>query len=273
MKALRFSTVMPSAPGFHHERGDAAAVALAPRHPGHHDQQVGDDPVGGPQLDPVQHVLPAVVGGDGGGAQPGRVGADVRLGEQERADLAARAPGQEPLLLIVGAEQLHRLRHADRLVRRQQRAHRRGGGSGDHQRPVVVQLREAEAAVFRGDLHAERAQSGQALDGFVRDAGFALDERAVDVRLGELEHPGAEFLAALAGLLGRPRVRVDEVKLEIAEEELLAEARLAPVLLPGLLGHLPGLALVNVCHRGLPRPACPVATQVTSRSYPTVTAR
>src|SRR5207248_3222162 len=68
-----------------------------------------------------------------------------------------------------------------------------------------------------------------------------------------LEHPGAELLAPLAGLVGGPRVRVDEAELEVAEEELLAEARQAPGLLPGLFGHHSCLALVDVCHRGLPQ--------------------
>src|SRR5215471_6379394 len=45
MNAFRRSTVIP------------AAVPFSPGNPGHHHQQVGDHPVGRPQLDPVQHVL------------------------------------------------------------------------------------------------------------------------------------------------------------------------------------------------------------------------
>ena len=56
--------------------------------------------------------------------QPRRVGADVGLGEQERADVGARHLGQPLLLLLVGAEQHQRLRQADRLVGRQQRRQR-----------------------------------------------------------------------------------------------------------------------------------------------------
>ena len=57
MNALRRSTVMPVGAALDDERGDAAAVALALRHPGHDDEQVGDDAVGRPELDAVQHVL------------------------------------------------------------------------------------------------------------------------------------------------------------------------------------------------------------------------
>ena len=227
MNALRRSTVMPVGGALDHERGDAAAVAVALRHPGHDDEQVGDDAVGGPELDAVEDVLGAVGGRLGGGGEPGRVGADVGLGEQERADLAAGAAGQVLLLLLVGAEQGQRLRDADRLVRGQQRGDGGGGRADDHQRAVVVQVGQAQAAVLAAgsSCRTRRARRGPA----TVSSGMrcvALDGAAVDAGLGERRERGAELLAA-AGQVGvRRRVRVDQVELEVAEEELLAEAGL-----------------------------------------------
>ena len=53
-----------------------------------------------------------------------RAGSDPTSGSVSRnAEIAPAAQrGQEPLLLLGGADQLDRLRDADRLVRRQQRA-------------------------------------------------------------------------------------------------------------------------------------------------------
>ena len=57
---------------------------------------------------------------------PRRVGADVGLGEQERARCRVVATRGQPLaLLLLGAEHAQRLGHADRLVGAQQRARAR----------------------------------------------------------------------------------------------------------------------------------------------------
>ena len=160
MNALRRSIVMPSRVGLDDERGDAAAVPLGLRHLRHHHEQRGDRAVGGPQLHAVEPV--AAVDRRRRGGQPGRVGADVGLGQQERGDLTGGQPGQELLLLLVGAEELQRLRYADRLVRRQQRAERRVDRADQRQRLAVVQVGQAEAAVLLVDLHAERAELGEA---------------------------------------------------------------------------------------------------------------
>ena len=143
-----------------------------------------------------------------------------------------------------GAEQLQRLRHADRLVRGEQRADRRAGRADQRQRLVVVHLGEAEAAVLGVDLHAEGAELLEPVDDLVGDPRLALDPGAVDLRLAEVAQPGR----GTPRRAGRPRrrgqrVRVDQVEPEAAEEQLLGEAGLAPVLFPGGLGDLPGLAL------------------------------
>ena len=65
----------------------------------------------------------------------------------------------------------------------------------------------------------------------------------VDLRLAEVAQLGEELLAALRVLVGRQRVRVDQVEPEAAEEQLLGEAGLAPVLFAGRLGDLAGFTL------------------------------
>ncbi len=257
--------------GLHHEGADAALVALGRRHPGHDDEQVGDDAVGGPQLHAVQQVVVAV--GHGGGGQPRRVGADVRLGEQEGADVGTGAARQEGVLLLLGAEHLQRLRYADRLVGREQGADRGAGGADHGQRLVVVHLGEAEAAVGLVDLHAEGAQLLQAADHLVGDARLALDQPAVDLVSQEVAEPAEERLA-LVHRLGRGyRVRVDQVEPEAAEEQFLGEAGLAPAALPGVLRHLAGFAFGDLacccgCGHGCVTSGDRLPTSATCPYYP-----
>ena len=225
------------------EGGDAALVALGLGHPGHHDEEVGDDAVGGPQLDAVEDVVVAVR--DGGGGEAGGVGADVRLGQQERGDVGTGKARQERVLLLLRAEDLQRLRYADRLVRGEQRADRGAGRADERQRLVVVHLGEAEAAVLDVDLHAERAELLEPVDHLVRDARLALDVGAVDLRLAEVAQLREELLAAPDVLAGGHGMGMDEVEPEAAEEELLGEARLAPVLFARGLGDLSCFALAD----------------------------
>ena len=107
-------------------------------------------------------------------------------------------------------------------------------------------MAEAEPAVGLGDLHSEGADRGQSLDGLVRELPVPFDERGVDIGLAELAHPLAELLAAFARLIVGHRMRMDQAQLEIAEEELLAEAGQRPATLPCLLGHLAGLGLADL---------------------------
>ena len=112
-------------------------------------------------------------------------------------------------------------------------------GADHRQRAVVVDLREPEAAVLLGDLHAHRADALEALDDLVGDLGVALDLQRVDLVLEELAQRGEETLALLGRLGVEPRLRVDQVEPEVAEEQLLAEARQLPLLLARGLGDLP----------------------------------
>ena len=83
----------------------------------------------------------------------------------------------------------------------------------------------------------------EALDHLVGDLRVALDLERVDLGLQELAQPRQETLALLDRLRVEPRLRMDQVQTEVAEEQLLAEARELPLLLARGLGDLTGLSL------------------------------
>ena len=210
----------------------------------HHHDDVGDRAVGGPQLRAVEDV--AAVGRLRGGGHAGRVRADVGLGQQERGDVGARDLRQPLALLLLGPEHPQRLGDADRLVRGEQRRDRGVPDAGHRQRAVVVDLREPEAAVLLGDLHAHRADPLEPLDDLVGELRVALDLQRVDLVLEERPQLGEEALALLDRRVVEPRLGMDQVEAEVAEEQLLAEARQLPFLLARGLGDLPGLALGDI---------------------------
>ena len=227
------------------EGGDAALVPLARRHPRHDDHQLGDDSVGRPQLQAVQDVAGPVRGRHRSALHPGGVGAEPRLSEQEGRDGAPGAARQVPLLLLLGAVVLHRLRDPDRLVGRQQRAERAVHLRKQHEGTIVGALGQTEAAVLLGDLHPEGPEVGEPLEHSVRDDGGPLDLEADFTPLGLAQ--GADLLNEavalgpdLGGLLGEGR---DQVQAEPTEVQLLAERREAPLSLATGLGDLAGLEL------------------------------
>ena len=120
------------------ERGDPARVSSRLRHVGHDDHHPGDGPVGGPELDAVQHVSGPVLGRNGRGGEPGRVAADVRLGQEEGAHLPGGDARQPLPLLLLGAEQ-EQGADADALVGVDE--HRHGGVvAADHLHDLAVAL-------------------------------------------------------------------------------------------------------------------------------------
>ena len=152
-------------------------MALALRHAGHDDEQFGDDAVGRPQLDAVEDVG-TVLRRCRPRAQPRRVGADVRLGQQEGADRAAGAARQElaSSALAVPASFSGSGTPIDWCA--DSSAPTLGCSRTDHhQRLVVVDLRQAQAAVLDRDLDAEAAELGEPFDVRVGDARLALDDR------------------------------------------------------------------------------------------------
>ena len=104
---------------------------------------------------------------------------------------------QPLLLLLLGAEQHQRLGDADRLVGGEQRRQRRVPRAGQRERAVVVDLRQAEAAVLLGHLHAERAELLEAVEHLVGDLRLALDLERVDLLVEEARSVVEERLALL----------------------------------------------------------------------------
>ena len=82
----------------------------------------------------------------------------------------------------------------------------------------------------------------------------ALDLQRVDVLDEERPQALEEPLALLDGLGVEPRLGMDQVEPQAAEEEVLAEARQLPLALAGLLGDLAGFAFgdcvaMHACYR------------------------
>ena len=157
-------------------------------------------------------------------------------------------------LLLLGAEQHQRLGDADRLVRREHCRDRGVRTSGQGEGAVVVHLRQTESAVLLGYLHAERAQPFETFNDLVGDLRVALDLERVDVLLQERPQAVEEALALLdRGRIER-RLGVDQVKAEVAEEQLLAEARQLPLGLARRLDDLSCLALGDGDSHGISAP-------------------
>jgi hypothetical protein len=159
---------------------------------------------------------------------------------------------QPLLLLLLGAEAHQRLGDADRLVGREEGGERGVPGAGQHQRTVVVDLREAEPAVLLGHLHAERAERLEPVDDAVGDLRLALDRERVDLVDQERAQACEERLALLDRRGVELRLRVDQVESQVAEEQLLAEAGLLPAL-AGALGDLSRLFFGDLAGHGAPR--------------------
>jgi hypothetical protein len=139
--------------------------------------------------------------------------------------------GSEPTPGSVSKKAL-RLGDPDRLVRAQQRANRRVTVGGNPQRPAVVDLRETKPAVLRRHLHPKRPDPLQRVHHVVGDPRLALDFE----RVGGFRQYGPELgeksLALLDRLGIQPRLRMDQVEPEVAQEQLLAKARQLPLGLP-----------------------------------------
>src|SRR5258708_5561688 len=103
----------------HDEGGDLRArlaVDQLGRRLARDDEQTGASAVGAPELFSVKDVVVTIRFGLR--REPGGIRADARLGEREGGQLAPGDAGQESCLLLLGAEEQQRLRHADRLVHR-----------------------------------------------------------------------------------------------------------------------------------------------------------
>ena len=122
--------------------------------------------------------------------------------------------------------------------------------AGDAESPVVVEVRQAEPAVLLVDLHPEGADVAEALYDVLGDLGVALDLEGVDLLAEELLELCEERLALAAVGFRDDRVGMDQVEPEPPHEQLLAEARPGPLLLPGGFCDLPGFFLGGRAHGG-----------------------
>ena len=175
-------------------------------------------------------------GGDGARLHLGGIGADARLGQRERGDRALGEARQVLLLLLRRAEELQRLRHADRLVRGEPGHARRAPGGDEADGAVVVRRAEPEAAVLLRDLHAPGAELVEALEELVVVLALPVDLVGVDV-LGEEALELRQELVRL-GLVRRRLLGegMDQIEIELAEEEITDERGLFPFRLARGLG-------------------------------------
>ena len=152
------------------------------------------------------------------GVRPG-----LGLGQREpRQPASRRQVGQEPGLLLVAAEQRDAL-VADRLVHAEH--HReRGVGLGERlEDAAVAGLREALAAVLLRHVEAAEPALAELADHVVADPALLLDRPRIDLLGGVLAQPADQIAdLALLALVG-PRVREDEVLVDLAQEERLRE--------------------------------------------------
>ena len=185
-------------------------------HPRHHDEQVGDHAVGGPQLDAVEHV---------GRSRP----------RSEPRSCRSRA-GSEPTsgsvsrnaLISLRAQRGRNLRFCSAVPNSFSGSARRSTGAptaarrapGWPSRPASApgcsrRWIRPEPAVLLGDLHPEGADLLQPVDDLVGDAGLAFDEQAVDLsRRTPRSRRGTPRPCAACSSV-RPRMRMNQVQPEV----------------------------------------------------------
>ena len=117
--------------------------------------------------------------------------------------------GRYRRFLLLGAEKHQRLRHADRLMRGEQRGQVAAIAAEQHRGAAVVRLRQAEPAVFDGDLDAERAELREAVEDVLRDFAGAIDLIGIDVLVEKAAEPLEKSVALVAvfGALERKRMQ------------------------------------------------------------------
>ena len=131
----------------------------------HHHEQLGARSIGAPQLLAVDDEASAVLGRSSRTTHIRGVRACIDFSQCECRDGSLGEAREELSLLFFGAEEFEGLWNADRLVCGQQRRKRSVLGGHHLDRADVAHLRQAEPAVFDGDLDAEGAHVAQLLHG------------------------------------------------------------------------------------------------------------
>ena len=205
---------------------------------GHYDQHLGECTVGTPQLGSVHDVLCAVFREGGHRGQTCGVGADFGLGKGERADLSSSAARQVFFLGFVRTKELQWLRHSDGLVGAQQGSQVAVTAAQEFHDLCVFELVEAQSAILGWNLHSKGAHFRELGDmpHVVLATVIHLDGvPSVPQEDGELFKEDLEFGTPLGTLW----VRVDELKLEVSEKQLLHKAGVLPGGFPGFFGNSP----------------------------------
>ena len=176
-------TSNPRCVHFHDEGGDLIfrfAVDHLGRRLSHDDDDAGFRSVRAPEFFPVQHEFPPVRRGFGASLHCGRIGADTGFREGEGGDFARRDARKEFAFLFLGAEQDQRLRHADGLMRGEQRREIAAIAAQQHGRATVIGLRQAEPTVSRGHLDPKRTHRRQIADHRGRNLARAINLVRID---------------------------------------------------------------------------------------------
>ena len=227
--------------GLDDEGGDSALTGAR-----HHDDEIGDGPVGAPQFLAVENVGFAVLAGRRRGRHAGGIAPHFGFGEGECADGSLGEPREVFLFLLRCSEEFERLRHADGLVGREQYSDRALPARHERNGLVVACLGKSETAVLGRDLDAERAQLGEAVDDVLRYLGIAL----YLFRIGVVSHERGQLFQKRLGPRGflwiHRRIGVDEIEVAFAFKKSANEAGSGPLLLSGGFGNLPCFQLGNL---------------------------
>ena len=118
---------------------------------------------------------------------------------------------------------------------------------------AVIHEREAQSAVFAGNLHSEHTELREPFEIVVRDPVVAFDG-APGHRAAVVGQPGHERVAAFDVVGGGLGPRVYQRQIEAAKVEALREAGLAPTGFAGGLGNGAGVGRRRVGADVLARP-------------------
>src|SRR5262249_17210182 len=169
-------------------------------------------------------------------------GAD--FSQRKRRDRSGGAARKIFPFLFGRAENLERLRDAYGLVRRKQRQNVRVVTADQFHRAAILEIAEAQAAIFFRYLHPESAEPLQSGDDLSRIFARPVNGDRVHVIPQKLLQLPAE-LGELRPLFAVKRERMDQIELELSEKQIAQESAPLPFGSPRLLGDLAGFLLAG----------------------------
>src|SRR5450755_981426 len=111
------------------------------------------------------------------------------------------------------------------------------------ERPVVIDLRQAQPTVLLRHLDPQRTDLLEPVDHVVGDLRVTLDLERIHLGLEEPAQSPEETLALFDHLRVQPRLRMDQIEPEVTQEQLLAETRQLPLRLTRGFDDVTGLLL------------------------------